>query len=138
MSPIALLTARLPSTLAMSSFTMTSPLFLTILLYSSSLLGVYSSVNFKYIPFCFKSIALESPILAIVNPPFWIKLRRSVEPAFSLDSLATCKNSSSISLQTIIFFDKKVSYINSFQIQKICEIKSLNWVLSASFKKTAI
>ena len=70
MSPIALLTARDPSTLATSFFTVTKPLFLTILLYSSSLFGVYSSVNFSILPVVFKSIADESPMLAMVNLPF--------------------------------------------------------------------
>lgn len=102
MSPIARETASTPSTLAISFFMEINPLFLTIRLYSSSRSGVCSSVNFNILPFCFKSIAAESPMLAMVNLPLWIKLRSRVDPALILYFLAICRNSSSSSLQTKI------------------------------------
>ena len=100
MSPMALLTASEPSTLATSFFMVTKPLFLTILLYSSSLLGVYSSVNLSIFPVVLSRMADESPILAIVNLPFYIRLKRSVDPAYMSHFWAIYRNSSSSCLQT--------------------------------------
>lgn len=94
---MALLTAMLPSTLATPSLTNIRPLLRTIRLYSSCLFGVYSSVNFKCFPLFLRSIAEESPTLAIVKWPFWIRLSKRVEPALQSDFFAISRNSESIS-----------------------------------------
>ena len=102
MSPMALLTARLPSTLATLSRMVTKPLLRTILLYSSVLPGVWSTVNFCTSPLFLSSIAEESPMLATVSYKFCIIANAMVEPALSLNRRAISRNSSSSCLHTII------------------------------------
>jgi hypothetical protein len=120
MSPMARLTARLPSTLAIPFFMVIRPPFYSILCYSSVLFGVYSLVNFFIWPFYFKRRPTESPMFEIVNLSFFTIERRSVDPALMWYCSAMFRNSWSSSWHTIRnkeFMIRNLFYIAYFLLK---------------------